>query len=177
MDIRTFYYKVMLFDLKNTEATYQKIVTKVFKGLISINIEAYVKDILVKSLLFKQHLKDLEQIFAILKKYWVKPRKKCVFRMKAGKFLRFIVSKNGIESKRKKLKVLIDMNLLKTLKEVQILTGQIVALNKFVSKMVDRSLPFFKSLHNIIDFKWIEEYKQFLKTLRNIWDPFNSLLC
>lgn len=56
----TFYYRVMLFGLKNAIAMYQMMVTKVFKGLIGRNMEAYIDNMLVKNLSFEQHLKDLK---------------------------------------------------------------------------------------------------------------------
>ncbi|KAL6345085.1 hypothetical protein AAG906_013568 [Vitis piasezkii] len=39
------YYKVMLFGLKNASATYQKLMTKIFKPLISRTVEVYINDI------------------------------------------------------------------------------------------------------------------------------------
>lgn len=77
----------------------------------------------------------------MLRKYKVKLNPtKCVLGMKAGKFLEFMVSKNGIEPNSKKLKALTDISLPRTLKKVQILTGQIITLNRFISKMADRCL-------------------------------------
>lgn len=62
-------------------------VTKVFKRLIGRDIEAYVYDMLVKSLLFEQHLRDLEEVFALLRKYWMKLNPaKCVFNIKLRSF-------------------------------------------------------------------------------------------
>lgn len=58
-NVRTFYYKVMPFSLKNAKATYQKMVTKLFKGLIGRNMKVYIDDILVKNLSFEQYMKDL----------------------------------------------------------------------------------------------------------------------
>ncbi|XP_071695609.1 uncharacterized protein [Rutidosis leptorrhynchoides] len=49
---------------------------------------------------------------------------------------------------------------LKSRKEVQSLTGKLAALTRFLSKAVERSLPFFQTLKNSLkksDFKWIEE--------------------
>lgn len=43
---------------------------------------------------------------------------KCVFSIKTGKFFNFIVSKNSIELNPMKLKVLKNMNPLKTIMEV-----------------------------------------------------------
>lgn len=48
---------------------------------------------------------------------------KCVFSIKAEKFLGFIVSKNDIELNLKKLKSIQEMVLPRNVKEVQKLTG------------------------------------------------------
>ena len=50
MDYGLYCYKVMSFSLKNTRATYQQVVNKVFANLISKTMEVYVDDMLVKSL-------------------------------------------------------------------------------------------------------------------------------
>ena len=42
--------KVMSFNLKNTGATYQRLVNKVFAKLIDKTMEVYVDDMLVKNL-------------------------------------------------------------------------------------------------------------------------------
>ena len=46
---RLYCYKVMSFELKNTGATYQRLMTKIFKPLISRMVEVYINDIVVKS--------------------------------------------------------------------------------------------------------------------------------
>ena len=46
---RLYCYKVMSFELKNTGATYQRLMTKIFKPLISRMVEVYIDDIVVKS--------------------------------------------------------------------------------------------------------------------------------
>ena len=44
-----FCYNVMPFGLKNARATYQRLVTKMFKPMLSKTMEVYVDDMLVKS--------------------------------------------------------------------------------------------------------------------------------
>ena len=68
---------------------------------------------------------------------------KCAFRVASGKFLGFMVSKRGIEANPEKVRAILEMMLPKTLKEVQKLTRRIAALNRFVSKAMDKYLPFF----------------------------------
>ena len=54
-----YYYKVMLFRLKNAGTTYQRLVNQVFNKQIRRNMEVYVDDILVKSKETKTHLAGL----------------------------------------------------------------------------------------------------------------------
>ena len=56
-------YKVMSFGLKNTGATYQQMVIKMFKDLIRKMMEIYIDDMLVKSKLTQTHLEDLKETF------------------------------------------------------------------------------------------------------------------
>ena len=44
-----YYYNVMPFDLKNTGATYHRLVTKMFQPLLDSTMEVYIDDMLVKS--------------------------------------------------------------------------------------------------------------------------------
>ena len=62
-------YKVMPFGLKNTGATYQRLVNKMFSQQIGRNMELYVDDMLVKSKEKLTYLDDLKETFATLKKY------------------------------------------------------------------------------------------------------------
>ena len=57
-----------------------------------------------------------------------------------------MVSNRGIEANPEKIKAILDMKSLQSIKEVQSLTGRVAALNRFVSKATDKCLPFFKVL-------------------------------
>nr|KYP60295.1 Retrovirus-related Pol polyprotein from transposon 17.6 [Cajanus cajan] len=64
-----FCYKVMPFGLKNAEATYQRLMDKVFQGQIGRNIEIYVDDMVLKSNSLADHIADLAEIFGELRKH------------------------------------------------------------------------------------------------------------
>ncbi|RVW69719.1 Retrovirus-related Pol polyprotein from transposon 17.6 [Vitis vinifera] len=91
-------YKVMPFGLKNAGATYQRLMTKIFKPLIGHTVEVYIDDIVVKSKTREQHVLHLQEVFHLLRKYGMKLNpSKCAFGVSAGKFLGFMVSQRGIE--------------------------------------------------------------------------------
>ncbi|KAL0415447.1 UNVERIFIED_CONTAM: hypothetical protein Slati_3376600 [Sesamum latifolium] len=76
----TFCYVAMPFGLKNAGATYQRLVDKIFRPQIGRNIEVYVDDMLVKSKKTKEHVKNLEETFSVLRKYKLKLNPaKCAF--------------------------------------------------------------------------------------------------
>lgn len=54
-------YKKMSFGLLNVGVAYQRIKNKVFRRQIGRNIEVYVPDMIVKSIMVKNHLDNLEE--------------------------------------------------------------------------------------------------------------------
>ena len=52
-------YNVMPFGLKNVGATYQRLVTKIFRPLIGESMEVYIDDMLVKSKKRPDHTRHL----------------------------------------------------------------------------------------------------------------------
>ena len=59
----------MPFGLKNTGATYQRLVTKMFQAQLGKTVEVYIDDMVVKSKKSQDHLTDLRQIFGTLHQY------------------------------------------------------------------------------------------------------------
>ena len=151
-----FCYKVMSFGLKNAGATYQRPMNRMFSHQIGRNMQVYVDDMLVKSTREDDHLSDLQETFDILRSYNMKLNpNKYVFRVTTGKFLGFMASERGIEVNQKKMKAIMELASPKTVKKVQSLNGKVAALNKFVSIVTDKCLPFFRTLRKL--FEWTIE--------------------
>ena len=74
-----YYYRVMSFDLKNIEATYQQLVNKVFKDQIDQNMEVYIDDMLVKSDKASHHICNLEEVFNALSKHQIRLNPKNIY--------------------------------------------------------------------------------------------------
>ena len=104
IDRGTYCYKVIPFGLKNARATYQRMVNKVFAKQFGRNMEAYIDDIMVKSMSMAQHVVDLQETFATLYEHnmWLNPTK-CTFEVTSDKFLNFIISQRGIEANPEKI--------------------------------------------------------------------------
>jgi hypothetical protein len=107
---------------------------------------------------------DLEETFSSLRKFWWKLNPtKCIFGVPSGKLLRFIVSNRGIETNPVKITAITAMGALPTIKDVQKLTGCMAALNRFISRLGERGLPFFKLLKCQDKFQWMKEAERAFK--------------
>ena len=92
-------YNVMPFGLKNARATYQRLVTKIFRPLMGKTMEVYINDMLVKSKERPDHTKHLQETFELLHTYGMKLNPlKYAFGVSSGKFLGFMVTQRGIEA-------------------------------------------------------------------------------
>jgi hypothetical protein len=144
----------MLEGLKNAGYTFSRMIAIVLHPQLQRNILEYVDDIVVKSIQRTDHISDLAETFANLRAANLRLNpEKCVFGIHKGKFLGCLVSTKGIEANPDKIKVLIEMQDPISVKNVQKLTGRVAALNRFILRAAERSLPFFQVLRNSKNFQ------------------------
>ena len=137
-------------QIKATHAgsTYQRMVTRMFESQLGTNVEAYIDDMVVKSKEVSRHLKDLKEVFAVLRRHKFRLNaSKCSFGVGSRKFLGYMITHRGIEVNPDQIKAIHDLHPLLNPKEVQCLTGMMTALNRFISRLADRCRPFFQQLH------------------------------
>ena len=152
--VGNYHYKVMPFSLKNAWSTYQRMMTKMFEPQLGKKVEVYIDDMVVKSKLVSEHVMDLTSIFEILREHKLRLNaSKCSFGVGLGKFLGYIVTYRGIEVNPDQIKAINDLQPPRNPKEVQKLTRMMAALNRFISRSVDRCRPFFLLLHKWKEFK------------------------
>ncbi|RDY02440.1 hypothetical protein CR513_14104, partial [Mucuna pruriens] len=110
MDAWAYYYKVIPFGLKNVGATYQRLMDKIFQGLIGGDVEVYVDDMVVKFAAAVDHYRALGRVFQMLRRHQLKLNpEKCSFGVQAGKFLRFMLTERGFEANQEKCRAIINM--------------------------------------------------------------------
>ena len=74
-----------------------------------------------------------------------------------------MISHRGIEANPDKIQAILDMKPPQNTKEIQSLTRQVAALNRFVSKATDKCLPFFKVFKKA--FESTDEYQKAFEDL------------
>ena len=137
----------MPFGLKNAVATYQRMMTRMFREKIGCTVEVYIDDMVVKSRQESRHTEDLWGVFEVLRQHKLRLNaEKCTFGVGAGKFLGYLISTRGIEANPDQIEPVNRLRLLSNPKEVQVLTEILATLNRFISKFADRCRPFYQLL-------------------------------
>jgi hypothetical protein len=175
----TFYYTMMAFGLRNEGATYRKCIHTILEPQIGRNLEAYIDDVAVKSKKLRDLLNNLKETFDNLCKYKMMFNpKKCVFSVSSGKLLSYMVSSQGINANPKKVETIEQLQPPRTRKYIWKLTGMMAALNRFISKLDEHGMPFYKLLRKADGFQWDNqaatafiELKQYLKSLPTLVPP------
>jgi hypothetical protein len=140
----TFCFIRMLEGLKNEGCTFSRMIAIVPHPQLRRNILAYVGDIVIKSIQRRDHISDLAKTFANLRAANLNLNpEKCVFGIHKGKVSGYLISIKGIEANLDKIKALVEMQDPVSVKDVQKLTRRVAALNRFIHKAAERSLPFF----------------------------------
>ena len=148
----TFCYTKMPFGLRNAGATYQRVMDQVFEEQVGRNVEAYVDDMVIKSKGDEELLDDVKETLERLRGANIKLNpKKCTFGAQEGKFLGHIVTGEGIEANPSKIKAILETTLPKNLKEIQSLTGKLVALGRFLAKSTEKSSPILTNLREQLE--------------------------
>ncbi|KAL0439607.1 UNVERIFIED_CONTAM: Transposon Tf2-12 polyprotein [Sesamum latifolium] len=161
-------YKVMPFGLKNTGATYQRAMQRIFDDMLHKNVECYVDDLVVKSKKREDHLYDLRKVFKRLRRYQLKMNpSKCAFGVTSGKFLGFIVRQRGIEIEQAKIDAMLRMPELQNIHELNSLQGKLAYLQRFISNLASRCQPFSRLMKKDVPFEWDEACDKAFKSIKS----------
>lgn len=124
--IGTFYYHVMPFGLKNTGATYQRMMSILFNPLLRNTMEVYINDMLVKFTKKDDHVSHLKVTFWLMREHKLKLNlKKCAFEVSSGNFLSHVVSKKGIEVTLEQLQAILNALTPYSLNQIQSLVKKL----------------------------------------------------
>lgn len=91
---------------------------------------------------------------------------KCVFGIDVGNILGFIVSHHGIEVRKNKINAIINMPPPRNIVWLQSLWGKIQEIHRFVSQLVDHTLPFTCLLKKDVFFIWDEEFQRAFESIK-----------
>lgn len=183
MQRKRLYYRKRYFLLYQDafwiEKFYQCLVNRAFIEQINRNLEAYIDDMVVKSVDLNSLMGDSEETFTKLRQInmTLNP-KKCTFGVGFGKFLGIQVSKREIDVNKDRIEAILNMKEPEKPKDIQKLTGCLAALGRCLSRSAEKRLPFFQLLEKASKFEWNDscreafyELKEHLKLLSTLSKP------
>ena len=91
-----------------------------------------------------------------------------VRQQRAGQLLGYLVSAREIEADPEKIQAILTMQRPAKLHDVQKLAGRVAALSRFISKLGEKALPFYKLMKKANKFEWTPEAEEALKDLKKM---------
>jgi hypothetical protein len=123
--------------------------------------------VVVKTTKKDKIIADLIETFANLREFkWKLNPTKCVFGVPSGLLLGFMVGHRGIEANPAKVDTIHKMAKPSNKKDIMKLTGMMAALGRFISKLGEKGLPFFKLLKKAGKFVWDDEAQKAFEALK-----------
>jgi hypothetical protein len=173
----TYCFVRMAEGLHNAGTIFVRMTSIVLHEQIGKNLLTYVDDMVVKSKKRGDHIEHLQETFTNLREANLKLNpKKCTFGVQKGKILGCIVSVKGINPNPDKVQTILNMKVPKNIKDIQKLIGRLAALNKFISKSAERSLPIFQALKGTKrDFAWGPSQQHAFKEIKSYLSKPNTL--
>jgi hypothetical protein len=137
------------------------------KTQIGKNVEAYVDVVVFNTTEEDKLVVNHAETFANLREFqWKLNPTKCVFGVPSRLLLGFMVGHRGIEANPAKIDAIRKMAKPSNKKDVMKLTGMMVALGHFISKLSEKGLPFFKILKKADKLVWDNEAQKAFEALK-----------
>ncbi|CAN6695530.1 unnamed protein product [Malus baccata var. baccata] len=138
--------------------------------MVDLSIDAvYIDDIVVKSKTEEQHLVDLRQALTMMRIHKLKMNpKKCVFGVKAGNFLGFLVHQRGVEVDKNKSRAILESPPPANKVQLQRLLGKINFLRRFIANLAGKIQPLtpLLRLKDKENFEWGPTHQQAFDSIK-----------
>ena len=163
----TYYYTVMLFNLKNVGASCQRMATALLHDMIHNQVEVYVDDMIMKSKNRENHTTNVRKFFERIKEYRLRLKpQKYTFGVIAGKLLGLLVSDRVIEVDPSKIKAILEMSPPKSKKEIRGFFGRLQYISRFITKLTSTCEPIFKLLRKNKPHTWNDECQKAFELIK-----------
>jgi transposase InsO family protein len=172
---------VLPFGLKNSPATFHRVVRKILGNLLNNGIFSYMDDIIVYAKAEEEHNRLLKEVFSRLSQHNARlKREKCEFGKSSIEFLGHIINGTDVRPPPMKIKAIVDYPTPATQPELQRFHGLVNYLREYIPDMATITEPLTRLLRKNKEFIWsteqqnsFDKLKQILteSPVRHIYDP------
>ncbi|KFM63797.1 Retrovirus-related Pol polyprotein from transposon 297, partial [Stegodyphus mimosarum] len=154
----TYGFLRMPFGLSGAPATFQRCMDKILRPVIGKSTFIYLDDIIVTSESLEEHIKDLREVFTLLKDAGLKVNiKKCKFAAKELKYLGYKISQRGIETDKSKVIAVKNYPIPNTAKKLATFLGMCSYYRIFIKNFAEIAEPLLKLRRKRVRFAWSSE--------------------
>lgn len=162
-------FRVMPFGLCNAPATFERLMEKVLKGIISKSCFVYLDDVVVYGKSYEETMKNLKEVFLRLQNANLKVNpKKCVFFKREVKYLGHLISAEGVATDPEKISSVKLWPIPKTRKQVRSFLGFCSYYRKFVRGFSTLAKPLYKLTEDNFKFVWSSECQEAFLKLKDV---------
>ena len=146
----------MPFGLTNAPATFQALINITLCKYLDLFVTAYLDDILIYTKgILKEHIQAVKKVFKALQKADIRLQPdKCKFHVKTVKFLGSIITTDGIQMDKEKVKAIREWPEPRNLKEIQAFLGFANFYRRFIQRYSQICTPLTKMTKKEQPFHW-----------------------
>ncbi|KFM68617.1 Transposon Ty3-I Gag-Pol polyprotein, partial [Stegodyphus mimosarum] len=154
----TYAFLRMPFGLCGAPSTFQRAMDIVLKPVLGKSTLIYLDDIIITSSSLEQHIKDLQEVFSLLKEAGLTINaSKCKFATKELKYLGYKISQKGIETQDSKIKAIKSFPPPKTAKKLSSFLGLCSYYRSFIKDFANIVEPLLVLKRKKSKFTWTAE--------------------
>ena len=148
----------MPFGLSSAPPIFQELMDKVLGPIKNQFAKAYLDDILIYSKTEEEHVQHIQQIFQRLEDAGLKLKpSKCDFFKKEVRYLRHVLSADGIKPDPDKASVIKQLRVPNTVREIRSVVGMASYYRKFIPNFSDVVKPLTELTKKNAKFMWNEK--------------------
>ena len=161
-------FTVMPFGLTNAPATFNRLMTKIFREHLDDFVLVFFDDILVYSRTPEEHEQHVKRVLELLRQHKLyAKRSKCTFFTEKVEYLGFIISKNGVATDPAKIEAVIGWPQPRSIKEIRGFLGLTGWYRIFIKGYAVIAVPLTSLLKKTKTFSWSHKAQESFEKLKN----------
>ena len=158
---------VLPFGMKNSPATFQRIIRLIVQDLLPKGVDAYLDDIIIYTRTEEEHLQLLEEVLSRLLQHNAKLRReKCIFFTKQIQYHGHIISGGTLQPAPEKLQAVAEFPVPTTLKQLERFLGLTSYYRRYIHRFSFIAEPLHRLKKKGVDFVWGTDQQMAFDTLK-----------